>query len=150
MTYYAAYGANMHPEQMLLRAPHSPVVGTGWLQGWRLTFAGGDAETGALPTIVEDRAAGAAVYIALYDITSADEHVLDQWEGTDSGLYRKIKVRVDLLSGQETAWIYVLDDYEGGLPTPQRISLIAEAAEAAGAPAEYVSDLLQRPCSGRD
>ena len=32
----------MHPEQMLKRAPHSPMAGTGWLHGWRLTFGGED------------------------------------------------------------------------------------------------------------
>jgi hypothetical protein len=37
---YAAYGSNMDPEQMLERCPHSPVAGTGWLSGWRLTFGG--------------------------------------------------------------------------------------------------------------
>ena len=42
MPLYAAYGSNMHPEQMLQRAPHSPMTGTGWLHGWRLTFAGED------------------------------------------------------------------------------------------------------------
>ncbi|WP_165715462.1 gamma-glutamylcyclotransferase family protein, partial [Mycobacterium tuberculosis] len=42
MPLYAAYGSNMHPEQMLERAPHSPMAGTGWLPGWRLTFGGED------------------------------------------------------------------------------------------------------------
>ena len=42
MPLYAAYGSNMHPEQMLQRAPHSPMAATGWLHGWRLTFAGAD------------------------------------------------------------------------------------------------------------
>ena len=39
---YAAYGSNMDPEQMMQRAPHSPMAGTGWLEGWRLTFGGDD------------------------------------------------------------------------------------------------------------
>ena len=48
---YAAYGSNMHPEQMLQRAPHSPMAGTGWLHGWRLTFGGEDIGwEGALAT----------------------------------------------------------------------------------------------------
>src|SRR5215831_19363784 len=37
---YAAYGSNMDPAQMALRCPHSPQVGVGWLDGWRLTFGG--------------------------------------------------------------------------------------------------------------
>ena len=47
----------MHPEQMLQRAPHSPMAGTGWLHGWRLTFGGEDIGwDGALATVVEDPA----------------------------------------------------------------------------------------------
>src|SRR5882672_8742291 len=63
---YAAYGSNMHPEQMLQRAPHSPMAGTGWLEGWRLTFGGADIGwEGALATIVEDPAS--RVFVVLYD-----------------------------------------------------------------------------------
>ena len=54
MPLYAAYGSNMHPEQMLERAPHSPMAGTGWLHGWRLTFGGEDLGwEGALATVLE-------------------------------------------------------------------------------------------------
>ena len=38
MGLYAAYGSNMDPAQMLRRCPSSPHTGTGWIQGWRLTF----------------------------------------------------------------------------------------------------------------
>jgi hypothetical protein len=47
----------MDPAQMLARCPHSPQRGTGWLEGWRLTFGGEDIGwDGALTTIVEDAA----------------------------------------------------------------------------------------------
>jgi len=39
---YAAYGSNMDPAQMAARCPHSPQRGSGWLEGWRLTFGGAD------------------------------------------------------------------------------------------------------------
>ena len=39
---YAAYGSNLDPQRMAERAPYSPVAGTGWLEGWRLTFGGED------------------------------------------------------------------------------------------------------------
>jgi hypothetical protein len=42
--------------------------------------------------------------------------------------------------------VYVLDGYEGGLPSARTIGLIAEAAQAAGAPDEYVEELRNRPC----
>ena len=147
MTLYAAYGSNMDPLQMLLRAPHSPGRGTGWLQGWRLTFGGEDLGwEGALATVVEDADADSQVFVALYDISEPDEDALDEWEGSDLGLYTKIRVRVATLEGDATAWLYVLDDYEGGLPSARYLGIIADAAEAAGAPDDYVADLRDRPC----
>ena len=147
MTLYAAYGSNMDPLQMLLRAPHSPGRGTGWLQGWRLTFGGEDLGwEGALATVVEDADPASQVFVALYDISEPDEDALDEWEGSDLGLYAKIRVRVATLEGDVTAWLYVLDGYEGGLPSARYLGIIADAAEAAGAPDDYVADLRDRPC----
>ena len=50
------------------------------------------------------------------------------------------------LDGDVTAWVYVLDAYEGGLPSARYLGIMADAAEVAGAPADYVSDLRSRPC----
>ena len=148
MTLYAAYGSNMDPEQMLLRAPHSPAAGTGWLTGWRLTFGGEDLGwEGALATLVESDDPGEQVFVALYDLSHQDEEALDDWEGSDLGLYEKIRVRVATLEGDVTAWAYVLDAYEGGLPSARYLGIIADAAEAAGAPDDYVAALRERPCT---
>ena len=147
MTLYAAYGSNMDPLQMLLRAPHSPAAGTGWLTGWRLTFGGEDLGwEGALVTLVESDDPGSEVFVALYDLSQQDEDALDDWEGSDLGLYEKIRVRVATLDGDVTAWLYVLDGYEGGLPSARYLGIIADAAEAAGAPDDYVAALRDRPC----
>ena len=149
MAVYAAYGSNMDPGQMSLRAPHSPLRGTGWLEGWRLTFGGEDLGwEGALASVVED--ASSQVFVALYDLTDADEDALDEWEGSDLGIYTKIRVRVAKLDGDVTAWLYVLDGYEGGLPSARYLGLMAEAAEAAGAPDDYVAALRARPCTSTD
>jgi gamma-glutamylcyclotransferase (GGCT)/AIG2-like uncharacterized protein YtfP len=142
---YAAYGSNMDPEQMLQRCPHSPAAGTGWLNGWRLTFGGEELGwDGALPTVVPDP--GSAVFVALYDVSPQDHRDLDRWEGADDGLYNQIKVRVSTLDGDAVAWVYVLDGYEGGLPSARTLGLIAEGAYAAGAPDEYVAELRSRAC----
>ncbi|GAB2847323.1 gamma-glutamylcyclotransferase [Actinocorallia aurea] len=142
---YAAYASNMDPEQMALRAPHSPLRDTGWLQGWRLTFGGEEIGwDGALATVVEDHTS--QVFVALYDVPELDEQALDTWEGHEQGLYTKIRVRVQTLFGEELAWIYVLDAYEGGLPSARFIGFIADAAEKAGAPEIYVKELRERPC----
>ncbi len=145
MALYAAYGSNLDPAQMALRAPTSPAQGTGWLMGWRLTFGGESLGwEGALATVVEDPAG--QVFVMLYDVPAWDETALDEWEGSGLGVYTKIRVRVDTLEGQRLAWLYVLDAYEGGLPSARDLGIIAEAAEAAGAPPDYVAELRSRPC----
>jgi len=145
MAVYAAYGSNMDPRQMTLRAPHSPLRGVGWLTGWRLTFGGEDRGwEGPLCTLVPDPAE--QVFVALYDVTEADELQMDRWEAADLALFRKLRVRVHTLDGEVLAWLYVLDDYEGGLPSARYLGLIADAAEAAGAPDDYVAELRVRPC----
>ena len=67
-------------------------------------------------------------------------------ESADTGLYRKIRVRVSTLTGEELAWAYVLDAYEGGLPSASYLGILADAAEAADAPEDYVDGLRTRPC----
>src|SRR5439155_25734919 len=88
---YAAYGSNMDPAQMKERAPHSPMAGTGWLMGWRLTFGGEDfAWEGALSTVVEDPAS--QVFVVLYDVPDHDAAQLDRWEGGELGLHKKLRL----------------------------------------------------------
>ncbi len=120
MALYAAYGSNMDPAQMLLRCPHSPQRGTGWLEGWRLTFGGEDIGwDGAMATVVEDP--GTRVFVVLYDVSENDEKELDNWDGVTLGYYRKAKVRAQTLDGDVLAWLYVLNFYEGGLPSAGNI-----------------------------
>ena len=145
MALYAAYGSNLDPDQMHERCPHSPSRGSGWLVAWRLTFGGEDLGwEGALATVVEDE--GSQVFVMVYDVPEQDEQALDRWESADSGLYRKIRVRVQTMRGDELCWLYVLDGYEGGLPSARYLGLMADAAEKAGAPDDYVQDLRTRPC----
>lgn len=169
MPLYAAYGTNMHPEQMCTRAPHSPFAGSGWIEGWRLTFCGNDPSwEGAVATLVED--SSSRVFVVLYDVSDEDARALDRWEGTDRMAARKIRVRVDRqptvpagppVGAQESefavstptpagaedtvlVWLYVMDAFEGGLPSARYLGLLADAAECAGAPDSYVRDLRTR------
>lgn len=170
MSLYAAYAGNLDARLMTRRAPHSPLRATGWLDGWRLTFGGeqwglpcswgslrsseverrGDGESlgtgweGALATIVEDLVS--EVFVSLYDIAPMDEDAMDRWEGVGLGVYRRVRVRVHTLDGEEPAWTYVLNGYEGGLPSARYLGEIADAAESAGAPHDYVMELRKRPC----
>jgi hypothetical protein len=144
MARYAAYATNLDPQRMRVRAPYSPVAGTGWLIGWRLTFGGEDLNwDGSLATIVEEPLS--SVFVMLYEVSDLDERRLDEWEGSALGIYDKIRVRVQTLDGDQVAWTYVLNDYEGGLPSEQYLADIAAAAAAAGAPDDYVAELRARP-----
>jgi gamma-glutamylcyclotransferase (GGCT)/AIG2-like uncharacterized protein YtfP len=125
--------------------PHSPLVGTGWLEGWRLTFGGEDllGYEGSVCTIVESE--GDRVFVALYDVHPHDAQLLDEVEGVAAGTYQRLHVRVASLDGEHTAWVYVFTGYEGGLPTAWYLSEIANAARKAGAPDDYVAALRSRP-----
>lgn len=128
--------------------PVLPLRGTGWIVGWRLTFGGEELGwEGSMATVVEDPSDPTnQVFVALYDISPKDAERLDEWEWIDQGVYRKIQVRVQTLDGEQLAWMYVLNAYEGGLPSARYLGILAEAAEAAGAPDDYVADLRARPC----
>jgi gamma-glutamylcyclotransferase (GGCT)/AIG2-like uncharacterized protein YtfP len=141
---YAAYGSNMDPAQMAERCPHSPLQGSGWLEDWRLAFGGEELGwEGALATVVEE--SGQRVFVVLYDLSASDEESLDQWDGASLGYYRRAKVRVETMDGDVLAWLYVLNAYEGGLPAARYLGIMADAAESAGAPADYVKALRERP-----
>jgi gamma-glutamylcyclotransferase (GGCT)/AIG2-like uncharacterized protein YtfP len=143
MTLYAAYGSNLNPRQMLLRAPHSPHRGTGWLRGWRLTFGGEEIGwEGAVATLAEDPSG--SVFVSIYDLTTADENALDEWEGVTTDLYRKIRVRVETLDGSSLCYVYVLNSFEGGVPSKRYLEIMLAAAREAGAPEDYLLELLKR------
>ena len=104
--------------------------------------------TGARPRVVEGAEPDGERILTweqVYDLTELPERLVE-WEGSDLGLYTKIRVRVATLDGDVTAWVYVLDAYEGGLPSARYLGIMADAAEAAGAPDDYVQDLRTRPC----
>jgi len=146
MTLYAAYGSNLDPRQMLLRAPHSPHLGTGWLRGWRLTFGGEEIGwEGAVATLVED--SDASVFVSIYDLTPVDERALDEWEGVTTDLYRKIRVRVETLTGTSLCYVYVLNSFEGGVPSKRYLEIMIAAALEAGAPSDYI-DVLRSHVAG--
>lgn len=127
--------------------PRSPLVGTGWLEGWRLTFAGGDLGwESAVSTVVESPVE--RVYAALYELHTMDKATLDELEGFTSDLYRKMQTHVATSEGLKPVWMYVYDGFEGGLPSQWYLDELVRSAEAGGAPEDYIEALKKRPTSG--
>jgi hypothetical protein len=90
------------------------------------------------------------VFVVLYDMTPADESNLDRWEGSELGVHKKIRCRVErVASDTDTdpvlAWLYVVDAWEGGVPSARYIGVMADAAEIAGAPSDYVHKIRTGP-----
>ena len=145
MPLYAAYGSNMDAAQMKFRCPHSPAVGTGWIEGWRLTFGGEDRSAGRARSPPSSRTPPTRSSSCSTTSRPWTSGRLDEWDGADMGLYSKLQLRVQTLDGEVLAWTYVLNDYEGGLPSARYLGTMADAAEAAGAPDDYVATCAAGP-----
>lgn len=85
---YGAYGSNMNLEQMSHRCPKAKVVGTGTLEGYKLTFRGGYKGVANIEPC-KDR----EVPIVLWEITKDCETALDLYEGFPN-LYIKKEVEI--------------------------------------------------------
>ena len=149
MALYAAYGSNMDPAQMAERCPHSPRAGTGWLDGWRLTFGGEDIGwEGALATVVEDAEdPGARVFVVLYEMSEGDEQSLDRWDGATLGYYSKLRVRVEH-PGRGCPGLAVRAERLRGRPAVRPLpGNRVRRGRGRRRPDDYVGWLRTRPCT---
>ncbi len=112
MSLYAAYAGNLDARLMSRRAPHSPAARHRLDERLAPDLRRrADGLGGALATIVEDPCS--QVFVALYDIAPLDEDSMDRWEGVGLDIYRRLRVRVHTLDGEESAWTYVLNALRG-------------------------------------
>lgn len=126
---YIAYGSNMDERQMAFRCPEAELLGTGFLEGWRLMFKG--SKTGAYATIEKEK--GQRVPILLWRISAKDEERLDRYEGFPTFYYkRKIQaVRTDTggeICGRTSGMAYIMhEERKLGLPTDGYLGVLEEA-----------------------
>lgn len=100
---YGAYGSNMNLQQMSHRCPKAKVVGTGILEGYKLTFRGRYKGVANIEAYI-----GTVVPIVLWEITEDCERALDLYEGYPN-LYIKEEVQVKVEDKLETAMVYIMD-----------------------------------------
>ena len=103
MKIYAAYGSNMNISQMKMRCPKAKILGTGTIEGYRLTFRG----SGRGVANIEEMK-GRTVPIVLWEITRNCEESLDIYEGYPR-LYVKKDVEIFTSKGEKIqAFAYVM------------------------------------------
>ena len=132
---YIAYGSNMNPEQMKYRCPGAQLVGTGLLRGYQLEF-------NRHATIVESNNLTAAVPVAVWEITPADEKHLDFYEGFPH-YYRKATCKVDMDNGgQVQGMVYQMRKFDFSPPGEGYFIGIRDAYEELGLHSE-IKQVLQ-------
>lgn len=112
--YYIAYGSNMNERQMAVRCRDAVLVGTGFIQGYKLLFKG--SLTGCYATI--EPKAGSCVPVTIWTISRTDEKRLDRYEGFPTFYYKK-DVKVQTGNGTITGLVYIMhEDRHCGMPFP--------------------------------
>ena len=120
---YGAYGSNMNLEQMRHRCPKAKVVGSGTLEGYKLTFRGKYKGVANIEPC-KDR----TVPIVLWEITEDCETALDLYEGFPN-LYIKKQVDVMVKGKAKTVMVYVMTN---------------EYTDMVAAPTEYYFNVIAR------
>jgi hypothetical protein len=133
---YIAYGSNMNLEQMAWRCPTANVVGTTYLQDWRLIFCG-------VASI--ERFKGGQVPVVVWDIQPEDEIALDRYEGWPR-LYRKEIVQITLDGKKVKTMVYIKNDSREHPPNLDYLGVISEGYKSAGFDGNYLIDADIRSC----
>ena len=138
MKAYIAYGSNMNVRQMKWRCPDARPIGTGRLEGWKLTFRG-NGRCGVANIEPEE---GSTVPVVVWEISDRDEKNLDVYEGYPH-LY--VKKKVKLFNSQKSRYVYgmayvMTDGHKISGPSGSYLGTIAEGYDDFGLDA---SELLR-------
>ena len=87
---YAAYGSNLHPLRLAGRISSALLVKTSFLPNWSLHFHKRSKDGSGKCNILSG---GDGVYIAIFEISVADKHVLNKIEGLGFG-YTETTLRI--------------------------------------------------------
>lgn len=113
---YFAYGSNLSLRRMKRHAARAVPVGAARLDGYKLVFR-------RFIDITPDKAG--VVWGAVYEITSACERTLDDYEDCPR-LYRKITVSVDVGGTRRDAMAYVMNEEGFAPPAIDYFTVVAQ------------------------
>ena len=103
--FYFAYGSNMFTRRLTERTPSAVSVGTGFVEGRRLTFAKVSTDGSGKCDIEETGNPADRVHCVLFRIDSAEAANLDRAEGLGQG-YRKGEIQALTPQGAVVAVAY--------------------------------------------
>jgi len=136
VTFYFAYGSNMHRSSMRRRCPGARAIGPGVLNGYRF-FVGLDGWGSVAPS------PGDTVYGVLWRLTPRDIAALHAYELLHKGLYDVRYLPIRHGSRRIRAMIYLLRRRTAGNPRPGYVEMIAAAARAWKLPEPYIQSVAR-------
>ena len=105
MFLYFAYGSNMLTRRLTARTPSAAAVGTGFVEGYRLSFDKVSSDGSGKCDIEPTNNTADRVYGVIFRIAAAEAGALDDAEGLGRG-YRKGEVQVVTSDGTSPAVAY--------------------------------------------
>lgn len=133
MKKYIAYGSNLNLKQMAMRCPTAKVLGTTFIENYKLAFRG-------VATI--EPCKGCSVPVAVWLIDDKSEKALDIYEGYPK-LYRKENFNIKL-NGQNTeAMVYIMNKGETNMPSGYYYHIIEQGYNDVGLNKEYLEQALK-------
>lgn len=143
---YLAYGSNLNKRQMSMRCPDAKVVGTAYIEDYRLLFKG--SRTGSYFTIEKKK--GRKVPVGVWAVTPMDERNLDCYEGYPSFYYKKdLKVTLNETGKTVDAFVYIMhEERELGLPSEFYVHGCLQGYESFGFDRKYIEQAINDTVGG--
>jgi gamma-glutamylcyclotransferase len=146
---YFAYGSNMLTRRLRKRTPSAAAIGTGFVEGHRLSFDKVSTDGSGKCNIAPTNDPADRVYGVLFSIKIREAQKLDEAEGVGKG-YHKSSVQVVSPTGVQVAVAYIADNTNSLLlPYDWYKDFVVRGAIEHKLPAVYVRR-LQTAGSQRD
>lgn len=144
--YYLAYGSNLNVRQMKYRCPTAKIAGTAVIRDYELLYKG--SKTDSYLTIEKKK--GGAVPVAVWEVTAADEHSLDIYEGYPNFYYKKnMKIRLSETGKMIDAFVYIMhEERRLGIPTPVYVSTCKFGYTIFGFDFKYLDEAYEKSLKG--
>jgi gamma-glutamylcyclotransferase (GGCT)/AIG2-like uncharacterized protein YtfP len=136
---YIAYGSNLNKAQMQRRCADAKPVFKGWLNNYKLFYAG--SKTGNYATVKPCK--GEKVPVGMWLTSKDDEIALDIYEGYPR-FYKKVEFKTDFNGKEYTAYFYVMrKDAIEGPPSTYYVGIVRQGYRDFGLDETYLDKSLE-------